>query len=57
MTDDDTYEMNCRCGSLSCRGVVTGQDWRRADLQEKYGDHISWYLREKWKREVAGKRG
>ncbi len=47
MTDDDAYEMVCRCGAPRCRGVVTGQDWRRADLQKKYGDHMSWYLREK----------
>ncbi|TDU89443.1 acetyltransferase (GNAT) family protein [Kribbella voronezhensis] len=33
------YEMKCRCGSALCRGVVTGDDWRRADLQERYGDH------------------
>ncbi len=57
MTDDDTYEMICRCGSASCRKVVTGQDWRRQDLQEKYGDHMSWYLREKWKRAIAPGRG
>ncbi len=50
-TDDDTYEMPCNCGSQTCRKVITGQDWRRKDLQEKYGKHISWYLLEKIKRE------
>ena len=49
-TDDDTYEMDCRCGAPSCRGRVTGQDWRRADLQEKYGRHFSSYLLEKIER-------
>ena len=53
MTDDDSFEMECRCGAPSCRRVVTGQDWRRQDLQEKYGEHVSWYLREKIKREGA----
>lgn len=48
-TDDDDYRMECRCGAQSCRKVITGQDWRRKDLQEKYGEHISWYLREKIK--------
>jgi SET domain-containing protein len=33
------FEMACSCGSALCRGVVTGEDWRRADLQERYGDH------------------
>jgi SET domain-containing protein len=46
-TDDDVYELECRCGAAQCRGVITGQDWRRKDLQEKYGEHVSWYLREK----------
>jgi hypothetical protein len=46
-TDDDAYEMECKCGARSCRKVVTGQDWRRKDLQEKYRDYISWYLRQK----------
>lgn len=49
-TDDDTYEMQCSCGSVNCRGVITGQDWRRKDLQEKYRDYMSWYLLEKIKR-------
>jgi SET domain-containing protein len=55
MTDDDSYEMECRCGAQSCRRVITGQDWRKPELQEKYGDHMSWYLRDKWKRERAGR--
>jgi SET domain-containing protein len=46
-TDDDDYEMECRCGAETCRRVITGQDWRRKELQEKYGEHISSYLREK----------
>lgn len=46
-TDDDDYEMACRCGAPNCRKVITGQDWRRKDLQEKYGNYMSWYLLEK----------
>lgn len=44
MTDDDADEMVCRCGAASCRGLVTGQDWRRPELQEKYRGYFSWYL-------------
>ena len=53
MTDDDDYEMECKCGAPNCRNVITGQDWRRKDLQEKYGQYMSWYLQEKIKREDA----
>jgi hypothetical protein len=51
MTDDDHSQMECRCGASICRKVVTGQDWRRRDLQEKYRGYISWYLMEKIARE------
>jgi SET domain-containing protein len=46
-TDDDTYRMECRCGVPTCRKTITGQDWRRKDLQEKYGRYMSSYLLEK----------
>ena len=46
-TDDDLYEMECRCGATNCRRVITGQDWRRKELQEKYSGFFSWYLQKK----------
>ncbi len=46
-TDDDDYEMKCKCGAASCRKIVTGKDWQRPELQEKYKDHMSWYLIDK----------
>ncbi len=46
-TDDDDYELDCRCGSALCRGRITGQDWRRPELQEKYRGFFSSYLAEK----------
>jgi SET domain-containing protein len=49
-TDDDAYELDCRCGASSCRGRITGQDWRKPELQAKYGEHMSWYLRRKIER-------
>jgi hypothetical protein len=33
------FSMLCRCRADGCRGVVTGQDWRRADLQARYAGH------------------
>ena len=49
-TDDDSYELACRCGTPSCRRTITGQDWRRPELQEKYRGYMSWYLTEKIRR-------
>jgi uncharacterized protein len=46
-TDDEAYEMPCQCGAANCRRVITGQDWRRKDLQEKYQAYLSWYLQQK----------
>jgi hypothetical protein len=33
------FAMDCACGSSLCRGVITGADWRRPELQARYGDH------------------
>jgi len=44
MTDADDYEMQCRCGSPRCRGVITGQDWRREELRRRYAGYMSAYL-------------
>lgn len=52
MTDDDDYEMECRCGSESCRKVITGRDWRRPELQRKYSGYVSWYLTRKFRKEI-----
>jgi hypothetical protein len=30
------YKLACLCGTPSCRGVVTDNDWKIAALQEKY---------------------
>ena len=42
--DDYDGSMECRCGSASCRGTIHGRDWRRQDLQRKYGNYFSSYL-------------
>jgi hypothetical protein len=44
MFDDNGETMECGCGTASCRGLVNGQDWRRADLQRRYGGYFSAYL-------------
>lgn len=42
--DDYDGAMVCRCGTASCRGVIDGRDWRRPELQRRYGTYFSWYL-------------
>ena len=48
--DDYDGAMPCRCGTPSCRGVVDGRDWRRPDLQRRYGPYFSWYLQRRFSR-------
>jgi uncharacterized protein len=38
-TDSPHFTMLCRCESALCRGTVTGLDWRRRELQTRYGEH------------------
>lgn len=45
MSDGSPYdEFNCCCGSPDCRGEVTGEDWRRPELRERYAGFFSPYL-------------
>ena len=46
-TDDGDYAMTCHCGSPRCRGTVTGKDWRRNDLRQKYRGWFCWFLQRK----------
>lgn len=42
----DDYEgtMECGCGAVQCRKVITGKDRQKRELQEKYEGYFSWYL-------------
>ncbi|MFO0863939.1 MAG: hypothetical protein U0744_04680 [Gemmataceae bacterium] len=43
--DHDCEPMTCRCReTASCRGTITGDDWRLLELQRKYGDHFAWHI-------------
>lgn len=33
------FTMHCTCRSPLCRNTVTGRDWQRLDLRQRYGDH------------------
>lgn len=60
MCDGSDYdEFDCSCGSPNCRGRVTGQDWRRPELWERYDGYFSPYLQRRiarLKREVHQER-
>jgi SET domain-containing protein len=47
--DNEDYSFNCTCGAENCRGTVTGYDWKRKDIQDKYFDYFATYLKEKIK--------
>jgi hypothetical protein len=42
--DDYDGQMLCACGSVTCRHVIDGHDWRLPELQERYRGYFSWYL-------------
>jgi len=50
MERSDDYMLDCHCGSPLCRGKVTGQDWKLPELQARYGDYFSIYIRHKFQR-------
>lgn len=56
MCDGCPYdEFDCACGAVTCRGRVTGNDWRRPELQQRYAGYFMPYLRRRIAR-LAGDR-
>lgn len=41
------YRMECLCGKDNCRKIITDDDWKIPELQQKYDSYFSWYLQEK----------
>ncbi len=39
-----TLDSRCHCGSPDCRRIITGDDWRREDVQERYRNHFSPFI-------------
>lgn len=53
MSDGSPYdEFACHCGAAECRGRITGDDWRRPELWDRYGSHFSPYLQRRIERLV-----
>jgi hypothetical protein len=40
--------MACACGARDCRGMITGDDWRRPELQRRYARYFSRYIADRF---------
>lgn len=50
MTESDpTYSVELSCNKKTCRKTLTGSDWKKRELQDKYGSFFSNYLKNKIK--------
>jgi SET domain-containing protein len=47
-------DRRCRCGSPYCRRIITGDDWRREEVQERYRDHFSPFINRRIERRMKG---
>jgi SET domain-containing protein len=47
MTETQASSFDCNCGSFSCRKRVESTDWKRVELQKRYGEFFSPYIRRK----------
>ncbi|MEK6887732.1 MAG: SET domain-containing protein [Candidatus Aenigmatarchaeota archaeon] len=41
------FEMDCNCGSPSCRKRITEDDWKIPELRSKYKGYFSEYIKQK----------
>jgi uncharacterized protein len=47
--EHDVFVMQCKCGCSTCRGVITGEDWRIPELYNRLLDFYQPYLQNKVK--------
>jgi len=45
--DNEDYSFACTCGNFYCRSTVTGFDWKRRDIQDRFFDYFAAYLKYK----------
>ncbi len=45
-TDTDRWTLECGCGAASCRGRMTGDDWRDPAFQRRHAGYLSLYVQE-----------
>ena len=53
MDRTDDYRLECACGTLACRGTVTGEDWRLPEVQARYEGFFVEYVADKIRRAAA----
>ena len=57
MSDGSAYDViECHCGTATCRGRITGRDWRNRSLQRRYHGYFSPYLQARIDRELERQR-
>ena len=44
MMESSVYSFKCNCGAPNCRKIVSGNDWKIPELQQKYNGYFSDYL-------------
>lgn len=54
MEENSPARTRCRCGAAACREILTGQDWKRPELQRRYRGFFSAYLAAKIGRKEGG---
>jgi uncharacterized protein len=47
MEEDSADRTRCLCRAASCRGTITGRDWKHPALQRRYRGYFSAYLQAK----------
>lgn len=49
MSESSDYQIKCQCGAKNCRGFITGNDWKKRELQKRYWGYFSDYLQKRFK--------
>lgn len=44
------FKLKCNCGSKNCRDIITGNDWKLKELQNRYKNHFVWFILKKIKK-------
>ncbi len=53
LEEDYSDNQKCTCGSSDCRKILTGQDWMRPEIQQKYAGHFSPFISLKIKNQLG----
>ena len=38
------YELKCNCASGNCRGIITGFDWKKKEIQKRYENYFAHFI-------------